>query len=296
MRFTTFAALTRIEHSMLLAVGTWLGAFLALGRAPSLEFAVVIALPPFCIGLASFALNDFFDMEADRLNKRLDRPLVSKSASPEQAVLIALLGFLFGLAFSVPLSFFAGDFTPFKIAFFFSLAAVAYSAALKSLPLLGNLFIAASMAVAMVFGNIVATPSSLSAAALTASALAFIAGLGREIAKTVQDIEGDRRARRATTLPMLIGVRNSLIAAIALYWLAILLSFIPFFSISPFTGNLNYLALILACDALLAFSSVTLFQRPRARALERSRKLSLLALAFGLIAFFLGAAFPFFLR
>ncbi|MFN7157085.1 MAG: UbiA family prenyltransferase, partial [Erythrobacter cryptus] len=85
-----------------------------------------------------------------------------------------------------------------------------------------------------------------------ASALAFITGLGREIAKTVQDMEGDRRARKATTLPMLFGVRNSLISAIALYWLAILLSFIPFFSIFPFRGNLTYLLLILVCDTLLA--------------------------------------------
>ncbi|MEM4389802.1 MAG: UbiA family prenyltransferase [Candidatus Micrarchaeia archaeon] len=296
MRFTTFATLTRIEHSVLLAAGTWLGAFLALGHAPATELAILSVLPPFCIGLAAFALNDFFDREADRLNKRFDRPLVNGSASPEQAIIIALLGFLFGLAFSVPLSFFAGDFTPFKIAFFFSLAAIAYSAALKSLPLLGNLFIAASMAIAMVFGNIAVTPSSLSPPALAASALAFIAGLGREIAKTVQDVEGDRRARKATTLPMLIGIRNSLIAAITLYWLAILLSFAPFFSIPPFTGNLTYLMLILACDVMLAFSSITLLQRPRARALERSRKLSLGALALGIMAFLFGAAFPIFLR
>jgi len=296
MRFTTFARLTRIEHAFLLVLGAWLGAFLALGRIPGLELALLIALPPFCIGLASFALNDFFDREADRLNRRLDRPLVNRSASPEQAIVIALLGFLFGLAFSVPLSFSVGDFTPFKIAFFFSLAAVAYSAALKDLPLIGNLFIAASMGIAMLFGNLAVAPSLPSASALTASALAFIAGLGRELAKTVQDIEGDRRARKATTLPMLIGARNALISAIALYWLAILLSFLPFFSIPPFNGNLTYLLLILACDALLAFSSVTILQRPRARALERSRRVSLLALAAGLLAFFLGAAFPFFLR
>jgi 4-hydroxybenzoate polyprenyltransferase len=73
--------LVRIEHALMSMVGVAAGILLAAKSMPGASLSPsgwLLALAvPFFINLASFALNDYWDIEADRKNGRKERPLVS---------------------------------------------------------------------------------------------------------------------------------------------------------------------------------------------------------------------------
>jgi geranylgeranylglycerol-phosphate geranylgeranyltransferase len=108
---------------------------------------------------------------------------------------------------------------------------------LKDLPLVGNIYIALTMAIPFIFGNFVVS-QTLSQTAIVLASLGFVAGLAREIIKSVQDMEGDIRGRGSKTLPVIIGKKPSIYTSILLYLLFIPLTAAPFlfgleFSVLP---------------------------------------------------------------
>lgn len=283
MNLSTFCKLARIQHAFMLALATLTAEVIVAGVGGlQLQLALLSLVPPFFIGAASFVLNDYFDVEADKKNKRFERPLVSGKAKKTEALAAAIVLFAVGVASS----FFVNS-TAFAIAVVFALLAIAYNWKLKDLPLVGNAYIAASMAIALVYGNFVVS-SRLTDAVLVISLVAFLAGLAREIVKTVQDMEGDRKARKANTLPFVVGVEKCLALSLAFYALAIALSVSVFFYVKPFAFNFAYLAPVLAADLLFAFAAVLPIKKQSKENFEASRKYSLRALALGLASFLAG--------
>ncbi len=284
VNFKSFCKLSRIEHAFMLALAAVIAQIIALGTA-SLDSRLMLLsiIPPFFIGAASFILNDYFDVEADKANKRLERPLVNGTVKKQEALAASIILFIVG----VIASWFV-NFTAFEIAVVFAVLAVAYNYKLKELPLIGNVYIASSMAIALVYGNYVVS-QTLSSSILFITLIAFLVGLAREITKTVQDMEGDRKARKARTLPFIIGTKNSLAFSLSLYALSILLSLAVFFYIPPFAYNLAYLAPVLATDLLIAHSAALPIKKQTQKNFEKARKYSLYALFSGLVSFLLGA-------
>jgi geranylgeranylglycerol-phosphate geranylgeranyltransferase len=285
MELGAFARLTRIEHGFMLALAAAIGIIVAQGSVPSLSFLFLAALPPFFIELASFSLNDLLDVKSDRINKRTDRPLVSGDASRNEALDIAVVGFAAGNAIAYLISWPA-----FAISLVFSLLAIAYNVKLKDLAVLGNFYIALTMAIPFAYGSIIAAGAITNDAAILAS-IAFVVGLAREIMKTVQDVEGDRRGRNAKTLPMLIGIHNSLYLASFLYLFAIVLSYFPYASAaSAYHNNLAYALPVAITGALLLYVAYGCALRGRLF-LKQGRSISLLALGIGLLGFLAGAVY-----
>jgi len=281
MRLNTFARLTRIEHSIMLALATVIGEIVVMGGVPPTNFLILTAMVPFFIGLASFSLNDLLDIGSDRINKRRDRPLVSGDASRNEAFDIAVIGFIIGNALAYLISW-----EIFLIALAFSLLAIIYNVKLKDFPLAGNVYISTTMAIPFIFGS-VAVAGIISSNIAILSAMAFTVGLARELMKTASDVKGDRIARKAQTLPMVIGIRNTLLLSSLLYVLAIVLSYFPFVSPGPYEGNLAYAVPIVLADALFAFSAYNSLSG-EGKFLRRARNISLLALGIGLLGFLAG--------
>ncbi len=297
--------LVRIEHALLSAFGVLVGLMLASRLPNSCAVKTIIAIPalsftaaaftltfallvPVLINVGAFALNDYWDVEADRLNKRKERPLVSGELSPAIALATGIAGIVLGVLAGALINSEAGF-----IALLFALLSVAYSKFLKDWPLAGNLSIALSMAIAFLFGSVAAgVPLACTGMAVwILCAGAALGGFGRELVKTVQDMEGDKEARGSRSLPHVIGKLSSLrlaAASFVLYSVSV-----PMLVLASPILHWNPLSLGLLAISVLAFIAMAWqVVRPKAGAdiLERVRSSSLYALALALLAVLLACA------
>ncbi len=271
-----YLRLFRIEHALMLAVAVLLGELLS-GALPALPLLICSLAVPVFIEMGSFALNDYFDVKTDKANKRTDRPIAAGEIPSNRALIAAALCYVIGIAAALPLPSAA-----LYITLLFAFLSIAYNFRLKELPLIGNLYIAASMAIPFLFGNLVVAPGiylHIWAVAL----VAFAAGLGREIIKSAEDMEGDVKHRNARTLPVVIGKKNALTLAALLYALLVPLSLSPFaLGLHANILSLGLIILTALSFAAMAYLAATDESKGNLIAL---RKASLLALGVGLAGY-----------
>jgi geranylgeranylglycerol-phosphate geranylgeranyltransferase len=285
MRFlSAFIRLTRFEHAIMLAIAVFIGESIALGRIPDLSTAIILSLfVPIFSEMGSFALNDYVDKESDKLNKKFDRPLVSGDISPSFAFYFSW----FALALSVLLSYLINIYA-FAVVLIFNLLAIAYNYKLKDLPLVGNAYIALTMAIPFIFGSVVVKNSlDVSITISILAVLGFLSGFAREIIKSIQDMEGDKKARKSNTLPIIIGVKNAFYLAVFLYLLFIPLTILPFFY--DLKMNIASVILIGLADIGFLFIIFVLAKKMTRSTLKMARDISLLCLFIGLLAYLIAA-------
>ena len=278
MHLKAFFRLTRIEHSLFLALAVLVGE-VVVTRDIQLWPTVFGVLSVFFIGMGSFALNDFMDYPTDKKNKRKDRPIVSGTISAWAAMVTAKVSFPLGVLFAILVNL-----NCFWIAVVFSILAILYSYTLKKLLLLGNMFIAFSMAVPFIFGSYIVS-DQISASIQVLASIAFLTGLGREIIKSVQDMAGDKKYGR-WTLPIALGKTIPKYFAVFYILIAVAMSPIPFLLLPKFQNNWLYMGPVLLTDVILLWN---VWSMVGLKELERVRKLTLLALGIGLVGFLLGA-------
>lgn len=284
MNLSAYIRLTRIEHAFLLAIGVLVGIALSDPARLSDPFFILIAiLPAVFVEISAFSINDYFDVETDRREGRLDRPLVSGEIPPNDALYLSIVTFILGsaIAFFINLPCFA-------ITLILGLLAFLYSYKLKDLPLIGNTYIATAMAAPFVFGNLAVFPQPLTAPTVLAL-IAFITGLAREICGTLRDVEGDRKGRGARTFPMIVGKQMAALYASFLFFMAVLFSFFPLLFIPAYKNDINYLIPVLITDGMFMYVAYNLIWDQSKEFLWRARTITLMALAFGLVGFLAGA-------
>ena len=280
-KLLAYLRLFRIEHAVLLAAAVLLSELLSSNAAqsamPAIPVLLVSMAVPFLIEMGSFALNDYMDEKADLENRRRDRPIAAGEIDPLEALVASAACYILGvlIAVDLPLSAFA-------IAAVFALLSVAYNWKLKDLPLLGNIYIACTMAIPFLFGNIITT-GSLLLPVLLISLVAFVAGLGRELVKTAEDMEGDVKHRKSRSLPALVGKRNSCLLAALLYLLLVPISFLPF--AYGLRANLPSLGLVAVTALAFAWMAWSVAGNQEKANLEAARKASLFALGVGLLGY-----------
>jgi len=184
--------------------------------------------------------------------------------------------------------------TCFIIALVTALFAIFYDVILKKIKLLGNFFIAYTMAIPFIFGAAsVLTETSfeidLSPAIFIIALIAFLTGAGREIMKDVMDFEGDKEGG-VKSFPRYIGIRKSNMISAFFYLIAIILSFLPFFIsyYDVYYHNYYYLLIVSLTDIMLLSTSLQLIFKKQIN-MGFYRKFTLVAIFFGLIAFLVGA-------
>ncbi len=268
--------LTRIEHSIMLVVAV-LAAELIVSGLPSLPVLAASLITPIFISMSSFAVNDYFDVEVDRKNKKTDRPLVSGELSKCDALYITYATLAIGIFASLLINAYA-----FFIAVAFGALAMLYSYRLKETFMLGNLYIAFSMAIPFIYGNYVVSPY-LHLSIILVSIMIFLSGVAREIHGTVRDLKGDV-LRKVVSLPRAIGKQNASIVALALYVVAVLISLYLFAYVAPFSFNVAYLILVALTDVILIYVSVGYLAKKTAGFYGSARNLSLIAMALALLA------------
>jgi len=277
--------LTRVvPNQIMLGVGVIVGEVVSYAGLPPLRQALLGFAGPFILGMSTFAMNDYYDKEADLRGARMDRPLVRGDLSPEAAKWVFLAGFPIGLLLSSAIN--VGC---LLIAATFSGLALAYNLRLKDTGLPGNLLIASTMAVPFVYGS-VAVGGRLPVAIVVLSSIAFLAGVGREVLKGIMDYEGDA-VRDTKTVARTRGIGYAARVSAVCTLAAVSLSPIPFLSRTSgsFYHNLNYIGPVLLTDLMLAYVTVRTVGLSRPQEAARLRSLSLAALTVGLLGFLLGS-------
>jgi geranylgeranylglycerol-phosphate geranylgeranyltransferase len=286
--------LMRLEHGLMLFIAILIGSLISQKTLfNNLNLPILNIFLTFFTALfleaSTFALNDYYDLEIDRINKRIDRPLVRGDLSPKTALNLFFLLFPLGLL----CSYFV-NMTCFLIALITALISVLYDAKMKKIKLIGNFYIAYIMAIPFVFGGAtVIGNNEFSLGAINPviyiiALIAFLVGLGREIMKDVMDFEGDKR-QGVKSLPRYLGVRKSNGIAAIFYLCAIALSFPPFFLISfgIYYQNITYFILVFITDTMLLSTCLQLFFKKQPN-MKFQRKYTLIAIFIGLLAFLVG--------
>ena len=280
--------LMRLEHGVMIALAILIGAYIAQKDLPSIDKFVFTFFTALFLEASTFALNDYFDYEIDKKNKRVDRPLVRGDVLPKTALLLFFVFFPLGI-----LSSYFVNLTCFLIALITAIFAVFYDVVLKKVKLLGNFFIAYVMAIPFVFGGAAVVSSStltlnISPPIFIIALIAFLAGSGREIMKDVMDFEGDKELG-VKSFPRYLGVRKSNMLAAVFYIAAVALSLVPFFMVqyTYFYLNYYYLVVIFVTDTMLLSTSIQLLVKKQVN-LGYHRKFSLMAIFIGLLGFLIG--------
>ncbi len=272
----------------MIAIAILIGSLIAARTFPVFDKFILTFFTALFLEASTFALNDYYDFEIDKKNKRVDRPLVRGDISKNTALYLFFILFPLGIA----CSYFV-NLTCFIIALVTALFAIFYDVVLKKIKLLGNFFIAYTMAIPFIFGAAsVLTETSfaidLSPAIFIIALIAFLTGAGREIMKDVMDFEGDSE-EGVRSFPRYIGIRKSNMISAFFYIIAIALSFLPF-SMSCYDvyyQNYYYLSFVMVTDTMLLSTSLQLIFKKQVN-MGFYRKFTLLAIFFGLIAFLVG--------
>ncbi len=210
--------LLRPVNVLIGALSIGLGAWVTGTLSPAQKVLLACLSGGLITGAAN-AINDYFDIAIDQINKPL-RPLPSGKVSPSGALLWSLFLFAAGIALSFPIGPAAA-----AIAVTASIFLFLYSWRFKRLPLVGNFTVSFISALAFVYGGVSVGRFS---ASLIPGAFAFLFHFGREILKDIEDISGDQ-ADHARTFPICCGVTAARLLISFVFFLLILATVFPYF-------------------------------------------------------------------
>ena len=236
------------------------------------------------------AINDICDLEIDRINKPM-RVLPSGRLSVSAAGRFTIILFSCGIIFSIFVGFWA-----VTIATGSTMLLIAYSLRLKRQPVIGNLAVSFSTALAFIYGALAACKGvrDLPETALASgdwrvgifpAVFSFLFHFGREVVKDIEDQIGDR-AVAAQTLPLAFGLKWAQITAtIAFAALAIVV-------LVPYQLGMYHRVYIwiiaLGILPILAYAILQTWCKPDVRHMHRTSNLLKAGMLVGLLAIFLG--------
>lgn len=273
-RFKGFFLLTRPLNSLIAFLSIFIGGFIT-GTIQPLSKLLLACLSGALITGGANAINDYFDLEIDRVNKP-KRPLPAGLVSPRQAYGFSLLLFGAGILVSVLIHL-----PGFVIAMLTSLMLYAYSWRLKRTVLWGNLTVAFISGLAFVYGGLAVGRTR---EALVVGAFAFFYHLSREIIKDAEDVEGDRKDG-VVTLPIRYGIPAALSVATGVILCLILLTVWPYWA---GLFSIRYLLVVLfGVDGFLIYALFSIWRHPETKNLGRVAFLMKLNMFVGLVAVYL---------
>ncbi len=256
-RLLGFLRLLRFELPFAAGVCVVLGQFLALDSVPPLHEIVPGFVSIFFISATALILNDYFDLEIDRINAP-HRPLPSGMVSKQDVLVLSFVVAFLGLMASALISL-----TALIMLFVVWIIGVLYNWRFKRSGLAGNLMVSFSVGMTFVFGGVsVGQPANIHV--WWFGAIAFLMDLGEEIAADAMDIEGDKIIG-SRSLAIVYGRERALRTSAVVFGALILVSLVPF-ALARIPSI--YLIPILIMDIVILYSTVRLLnpttQRPRA--------------------------------
>jgi geranylgeranylglycerol-phosphate geranylgeranyltransferase len=163
-------------------------------------------------------INDYFDVEIDKVNKP-SRVLPNGNLTKNEALALYFLLIIFSIYLAAEISIAA-----LMVVVLSTVLIFLYSYRLKRIMLLGNVVVAFFTGLAFIYGGISVNNWTY---ALIPAVFAFMINFIREIVKDMEDIEGDK-AQNILTFPQRVGFRKTVFLARLLAIFLIVLTMIPF--------------------------------------------------------------------
>ncbi len=269
--------LARPGNCVMSAVGVAVGGVVAVGAGAWGPFALPLAYAALSAALSTAggnALNDLFDRETDKVNHP-ERPLVTGTVTVGEARNFVGTAYLVAAILGTLAS-------PLCLAIVFVNAGLmyVYESGLKRQGAPGNAVIAYLVASLFLFAGVAvfrSDPAPLLATGVLAL-LAFLATVGREITKDIEDMAGDVDRR---TLPQRVGAAAAGRAAAAALVAGVVLSVVPWY-----TGLLGWVygPVVLVADGMFIYAAFYSAANP-----ARSQRVTKYAMVVALLAFLAGA-------
>jgi len=257
-----------------------LGEMIALGAFPTFREMTLGFICGFFISGSAIVLNDYFDLEVDKVNAP-NRPLPAGTLSPFEAIVVTVLAILIGLLASLALGI-----PTFILCVVACLVGILYNWKFKEAGLLGNLMVSSSVAMTFILGGI-AVGEPWNEIVWLFGLMAFLIDLGEEIAGTAMDIEGDKK-RNSRSIAIVRGRHFALLVSASLFGLVVLTSLVPV--ILGWLGA-SYLIMIFITDILIIVFTVRLLKSDTPDAGRRAMRGIYLGALVGMLAFIVGQAF-----
>jgi geranylgeranylglycerol-phosphate geranylgeranyltransferase len=234
----------------------------------------------FAICAFSMVVNDYYDIEVDRVNQPT-RPLPSGRVSKIGAVGIAVIMLVVGFAATALLL----DILAVLIVALYSLLAWLYDFRAKKYGLAGNLIVASSLAIPFIYGGVISGGRVLDSLLLFMASTSFLAGVGREVVKAMADVPGDQK-RGVRSYASVHGPKAAAALGAFFFLGAVFTSLLPLLVIPVSTLYKIGVVLPDAAFVYLAYRIVTHADVKGALAVKKS---ALLGMLVGLIVFVGGA-------
>jgi geranylgeranylglycerol-phosphate geranylgeranyltransferase len=272
--------LFRPELPIAAGVCVMLGEIIALGHFPTLQPLLLGFACGFFLSGSALVLNDYFDLEVDRINAP-QRPLPSGRVSPPEAVVLSILAGLFGLVAAALINW---------PALFFSIPfwgiGILYNWKYKQAGLVGNLMVSSSVAITFILGGI-AVGEPWHPIVWTFSLVAFLIDLAEEIAGDAMDMEGDQ-TRGSKSIAITIGKKFALRISGIIFVIVTLISLVPF--LLGWFGAGYLIAVSVLGIVVLYFTTMLLKSQTPKEGRLFMRRIYLTA-TFGMLVFIVGQFF-----
>ena len=279
MNFNLIALLSLIRPINSFMIGLAVVVGIAIGSPDMLFSRLTIYgfITGFSISSYSMIINDIYDIEIDKVNQP-ERPLAKQIISINSALSLSLILLLIGLTSSLLISYYN-----IIITAIFSFLSWFYNIWGKKQGIIGNSIVASSMSIPFIFGGIIT--GNISLLVWSISLIAFLSGMGREIIKTIADVEGDK-IKGIKSVSIQFGSRNAMLIACGFIIISILISFIPIYLNLI---QIYYIPLLILTDLILLYSIFVLSKDYSKSESLKVKKYILYAMLFGLITFLMNS-------
>lgn len=275
--FSSVIKISRPINFVITFLSVLVAGFIAAGKIDFTFILVSAALAAAFSSAAGNIINDYYDVEIDKIN-RPDRAIPSNSLSRQNAL---SLYFIF-----LAISLIPAIYLPLQASVILICSAYIifmYSFRLKKIPLYGNIVVAFMTGFAFIFGA--ASVGNMKAGIIPAG-FAFLINLMREIVKDMEDIEGDHKSL-IKTYPQIYGFKETKLLINQIGILLFVSTFIPFI-FQIYRIEYFILAMIIV-NPLLIFSLKKLYSSNTKENFHYISNLLKLNMFFGLIAILIGA-------
>ncbi len=251
------------------------------------QFGVLgLSIPFFIVG-ASMAINDYHDFESDRINGRMDRPLVrNPNIKPSYVLYGSIL--MIGLGVLIAFLLFSDNLLVPLGVVLFSFLSISYNLWTKDKGILGNITVATSNTAPYLLTLVAleARDTSTVLVVFVMAIITFCGVLGRELVKGIMDIEGDR-ITESRTFAVQYGPKKAVQLASFLFLILIVLIPLPMFI--KFQNNYFYLILMVVTVSMFLYTVMILYNDPSVNSGIKARSYTRTALWIGSAAFLVGA-------